>query len=288
MASYAVAHNPRSAISFNESCSRLRRTDHWARAGRQGRRWRRSPRTAGGEAVVLLEKDYIISRFHIGESLLPGKSVELFDRLGVKRSGCEDRHAEVRHRVRPASISDRAKLRRLLRRLGSFQGLGLAGPRSELDELLFRHAGKQGALTLVEGAKVRQVDLSSGPRVLLFRRFFSRRRDTHLAHPFRPSMQVAVTHSSRTSSRASRKTANTTARRCSATFAMPAGSRANVRATSVSVGSSTAGSGLFHWPTARPSVGAGLLGDYLKARDKPLKEYFLDTIAMCPELNDTA
>ena len=34
------------------------------------------------------------------------------------------------------------------------------------------------------------------------------------------------------------------------------------------------------------SVGAVCWAYYLKARDKPLKEYFFDTIAMCPELND--
>ncbi|MES1265284.1 MAG: tryptophan 7-halogenase, partial [Variovorax sp.] len=34
------------------------------------------------------------------------------------------------------------------------------------------------------------------------------------------------------------------------------------------------------------SVGAVCWAYYLKARDKPLKDYFLDTIAMCPELHD--
>ena len=34
------------------------------------------------------------------------------------------------------------------------------------------------------------------------------------------------------------------------------------------------------------SVGAVCWAYYLKARDKPLKDYFFDTIAMCPELND--
>jgi flavin-dependent dehydrogenase len=34
------------------------------------------------------------------------------------------------------------------------------------------------------------------------------------------------------------------------------------------------------------SVGAVCWAYYLKARDKPLKEYFLETIAMCPELHD--
>ncbi|HKX39933.1 MAG TPA: tryptophan 7-halogenase, partial [Burkholderiaceae bacterium] len=34
------------------------------------------------------------------------------------------------------------------------------------------------------------------------------------------------------------------------------------------------------------SVGAVCWAYYLKARDKPLKDYFFDTIAMCPELHD--
>ena len=34
------------------------------------------------------------------------------------------------------------------------------------------------------------------------------------------------------------------------------------------------------------SVGAVCWAYYLKARDKPLKDYFFDTIAMCPELGD--
>jgi len=47
-----------------------------------------------------------------------------------------------------------------------------------------------------------------------------------------------------------------------------------------------AGSGSFRWPTEPPSIGAVCWPYYLKARDKPLKEYFFDTIAMCPELHD--
>ncbi|HRI96816.1 MAG TPA: amidohydrolase family protein, partial [Nocardioides sp.] len=41
-----------------------------------------------------------------------------------------------------------------------------------------------------------------------------------------------------------------------------------------------------HLDHGTTSVGAVCWAYYLKARDKPLKEYFYDTLALCPELHD--
>ena len=78
-----------------------------------------------GRRVVLLEKDHH-PRFHIGESLLPG-NVELFDRLGVKDQVATIGMPKFGIEFVPPDLDDRSYVD-FCRRLGSFQGLGLAGP----------------------------------------------------------------------------------------------------------------------------------------------------------------
>ena len=108
-----------------------------------------------GRQVVVLEKAHH-PRFHIGESLLPA-NVQLFDRLGLRadlermgmpKYGVEFVSPEHDHRsyVEFADAWDKS------------MPYAWQVRRSEMDELLFRHAARQGAQT-VEGCQVRDVTL---------------------------------------------------------------------------------------------------------------------------------
>ncbi len=142
-----------------------------------------------GRQVVLLEKDHH-PRFHIGESLLPA-TVRLFEALGV-------RDQVERIGITKWGIEFISQQQNEPRRYEFADGWdpALASAwqvrRSELDELLFRHAGASGAQTL-EGCRVRKVDFDAdgatidadseqGPR--RWRAQFvvdASGRDTHLA-----------------------------------------------------------------------------------------------------------
>lgn len=111
-----------------------------------------------GHDVVMLEKSHH-PRFHIGESLLP-MNMPLFDRLGVRKEveaiGITKYGAEF---ISPwhAHTSD----------FVFAEAMDKAFPyavhvrRSELDELLFRHAAKRGARTF-EGTRATHVDMDGG------------------------------------------------------------------------------------------------------------------------------
>ena len=197
-----------------------------------------------GRRVVLLEKDHH-PRFHIGESLLPG-NVELFDRLGVKDQVADIGMPKFGIEFVPPDLDDRSYVD-FSEGWDPSKDSAWQVRRSELDELLFRHAGKQGALTL-EGAKVRQVDFDADGAVVRavlaegetrsWRTKFvvdASGRDTLLANKFK-SKQKNPDHNS------------------TALFGHFRNARrleGSARATSASVGSSTAGSGSYRWPTAR-------------------------------------
>jgi flavin-dependent dehydrogenase len=111
-----------------------------------------------GHDVVLFEKAHH-PRFHIGESLLP-MNMPLFDRLGVRaeveRIGIIKYGAEFvspwhEHTSRFCFAEAMDK---------SFP-YALQVRRSQFDELLFRHAARQGARSF-EGQRVRHVDMDAG------------------------------------------------------------------------------------------------------------------------------
>ena len=232
-----------------------------------------------GRQVVMLEKDHH-PRFHIGESLLPG-NVRLFDELGVRaeidrigmpKFGIEFVPTEGTER----SYVDFAE--------GWDPNLKQAWQvrRSEMDEILFRHAGKEGALTL-EGAQVRQVDFDAdGANIGAVlddgtpRRWRARYvvdasgRDTVLANKFK-TKHKSEKHNSTALFGHFRN-----ARR------LPGTREGNISICWFEHG--------WFWfiPLAdgTTSVGAVCWAYYLKRRDKPMKDYFYDTIALCPELHD--
>ena len=232
-----------------------------------------------GRKVVLLEKSHH-PRFHIGESLLPG-NVELFERLGVKDEVAKIGMPKFGIEFVPPDADERSYVD-FSEGWDPSKDSAWQVRRSELDELLFRHAGKEGAQTL-EGAHVRQVDFDAeGAQVQALLEDGSTRtwrtrfvvdasgRDTLLANKFR-SKRKNPAHNS------------------TALFGHFRGARRLEGRREGNISICWFEHGWFWFiPLAdgTTSVGAVCWAYYLKARDKPLKDYFFDTIAMCPELHD--
>ena len=232
-----------------------------------------------GRRVVLLEKEHH-PRFHIGESLLPG-NVELFRRLGVLDQVEKIGMPKFGIEFVPPDLDYRSHVD-FSEGWDPSKDSAWQVRRSELDELLFRHAAREGALT-IEGAKVRQVDFDDAGATVhaalddgSARRWRARfvvdasGRDTLLASKFR-SKQKNPEHNSTALFGHFRNARRLEGRR-----------EGNISICWFEHG--------WFWfiPLAdgSTSVGAVCWAYYLKARDKPLKEYFHDTIAMCPELHD--
>jgi flavin-dependent dehydrogenase len=230
-----------------------------------------------GRDVHVLEKEHH-PRFHIGESLLPA-NVPLFDALGVRAEvekigmakwGVEfvSPHHEHRSFVEFADALDKS------------QPYAWQVRRSELDELLFRHAARSGARTL-EGHRAREVHLDAEGALVEVQRDDGSRatwrcrylvdasgRDTLLANKFK-SKQKHPDHNS------------------SALFAHFRGARRLEGRLEGNITIFWFDHGWFWFiPLAdgTTSIGAVVWPYYLKTRDKPLPEFFRDTIAMCPPL----
>lgn len=230
-----------------------------------------------GRDVVMLEKSQH-PRFHIGESLLPA-NVPLFEKLGLR--GEVERIGMPKWGVEFVSPQHEHS---------SFLEFGDAWDkslpyawqvrRSELDEILFRHAAAQGARTL-ENCHVREVDfdaegatvraqLGDGEQRRWRARFVidASGRDTFLANKMR-AKEKNPKHNS------------------SALFGhfrdaqrLPGQLEGNITIFWFAHG--------WFWfiPLAdgTTSIGAVCWPYYLKSRSKPLKEFFADTIALCPKL----
>lgn len=232
-----------------------------------------------GRDVVVAEKARH-PRFHIGESLLPANA-ELFDRLGVRdqveamgmpKFGIEFVSPDHDHR----SYLEFSEA------WNKSQPYAWQVRRSELDELLFRNAQTRGARAL-EGCRIREVvfdadgalvsgTLDDGTRRTWRARFVvdASGRDTFLAGKLgckrknpRHNTSALFAH-------------YTGARR------LPGRQEGNITLMWFRHG--------WFWfiPLAdgTTSVGAVCWPYYLKARDKPVRQFFDDTIALCPELVD--
>jgi flavin-dependent dehydrogenase len=234
-----------------------------------------------GRDVVLLEKAQH-PRFHIGESLLPG-NVALFDRLGVREQverigmpkyGIEFVSPEHEHRsyLEFADAWDKT------------MPYAWQVRRSELDEMLFRHAAARGAKAF-EGCRVRDVDFDADGATVhaeladaggtkaarCWRARFvldASGRDTLLANKFRCKQRNRAHDSSALFGH------------FTAAERLPGRREGNISILWFEHG--------WFWfiplADATTSVGAVCWPYYLKSRTKPLKEFFHDTIALCPEL----
>jgi flavin-dependent dehydrogenase len=232
-----------------------------------------------GHRVVLLEKD-AHPRFHIGESLLPA-NMPLFEKLGVAREvgaiGMEKWGAKF---VSP--WHDHVAGFEFAEALDPTMPLAYQVRRAELDEILFRRASGVAA-EAHERCRVREVDLGDrerSPAVTAtsedgqVRRWNARfvvdatGRDTFIANRLKIKRRNRAHNSS----------------------AMYGHFR-NARRDS----GREEGNIIIFWfdhgwfwfiplKDGTTSVGAVVWPYYMKARDKPLREYFLETIAMCPAL----
>ncbi len=232
-----------------------------------------------GRQVVLLEKDHH-PRFHIGESLLPG-NVELFDKLGVRDQieaiGLPKFGIEF---VPPDS--DARTYYDFAEGWNPDKGQAWQVRRSQMDEILFRHSAKNGAVAH-EGAQVRSVDfddqgatvgvqMDNGEQRTWRARFVvdASGRDTFLGK------KLGTKHKNPEHNSTALFGHFRNARRLE-----------GKREGNISICWFEHG---WFWfiPLAdgTTSVGAVCWAYYLKRRDKPLKEYFYDTIALCPELHD--
>ncbi len=232
---------------------------------------------ARGRDVVVLEKAHH-PRFHIGESLLPA-NVALFDKLGLRAEveaigmpkwGVEFVSPDHDHRqfVEFADAWDKS------------MPYAWQVRRSELDELLFRNAAARGARTL-EGHRVREVaftndgvdvdvELDDGARRRWRAKFLvdASGRDTLLANQLRCKKKNPRHNSSALYGHFTGATR------------LPGKLEGNISIFWFEHG--------WFWfiPLANgtTSIGAVCWPHYLKSRNKPLPEFFRDTIAMCPEL----
>jgi flavin-dependent dehydrogenase len=233
---------------------------------------------AQGREVWLLEKSQH-PRFHIGESLLPA-NVPLFERLGLRheleRIGMPKWGVEF--------VSPQHEHRSLLEFGDAWdksQPMSWQVRRSELDEILFRHAGERGAHRL-QGCQVRKVDFDREGAIVQAvqgdgsaRRWRARYvvdasgRDTLLARQFEDKHRLPRHNSA-------------------AIFGHFTGAQRLH-------GAKLEGNISIFWfehgwfwfiPLAdgTTSVGATCWPHYLQSRSRPLKEFFLETIAMAPEL----
>ena len=230
-----------------------------------------------GRDVVLLEKARH-PRFHIGESLLPA-NVALFDELGLRpeleRIGMPKWGVEF---VSPDHAHQ--SLLEFGDAWDKTMPYAWQVRRSELDEILFRNAATQGARTL-EGARVDDVRfdadgatvcarLEGGGRGEWRARFVvdASGRDTFLANRLKSKKKIAGHNSA-------------------AMFGHFHGAQRLPGKLEGNISIFWFEHGWFWFiPLAdgTTSVGAVCWPYYLKSRAKPMREFFADTIAMCPQL----
>jgi flavin-dependent dehydrogenase len=230
-----------------------------------------------GRDVVLIEKAHH-PRFHIGESLLPA-NVELFDRLGVRadveRIGMQKWGVEF---VSPDH--DHKSFVEFAEAWDKSMPYAWQVRRSELDELLFRHAAARGARTF-EGWRARQVVFDAdGASVAV---------EPEGAAPQRWRARFVVDASGRDTLLANQlKCKQKNSRHNSS--ALYAHYRGVERLPGKLEGNITIFWFAHGWFWLIPladgttSIGAVCWPYYLKSRTKPLEVFFADTVALCPEL----
>ena len=234
-----------------------------------------------GHRVVLLEKE-AHPRFHIGESLLPA-NVPLFEQLGVAREmeaiGMEKYGATF---VSP--WHDNTAAIEFADAVDPSMPKAYQVRRSEFDEILFRRAARAGVETH-ENCRVRDVDLGSRhapPTVTAagadgevheYRAKFvldATGRDTLLANRLKIKRRNAAHNSA-------------------AMFGHFANAKRDCGKLEGNITIFWFDHGWFWFIPLKDgvtSVGAVVWPYYMKARDKPLREYFQETIALCPALQE--
>lgn len=235
-----------------------------------------------GHRVVVLEKEHH-PRFHIGESLLPA-NLPLFEKLGVadavKAIGMEKWGAEF---VSPWH-ANKSETFRFSDAWDKSMPFSYQVRRSEFDEILIRNAARLGA-EVIEGCRVKDVAFApdhSGAtvhaqhedgRTLHWRARFvvdASGRDTLLGKQFDVKRRNPKHNSSALYGHFTGASRH------------PGQDEGNITIFWFDHG--------WFWliPLADgfTSIGAVVWPHYLKSRTKPVRDFFLDTIAMCPALSE--
>jgi len=232
-----------------------------------------------GIRVVLVEKARH-PRFHIGESLLPA-NLPLLDRLGVgakvRAIGMEKWAAEFispwdgrRQEFQFADSWDKS------------MPFAYQVRRSEFDEILFRRAAELGA-EVIEGCRVTDVEFDADGAATRVHAM----NDAGGARSWRPDFVVDA--SGRDTLLGNRLQAKRRNKRhnSAAIYAHFEGALRHTGKREGNISIFWFDHGWFWFiplSDGATSVGAVVWPSYLKTRTKPVREFFLDTIALCPPL----
>ncbi len=233
-----------------------------------------------GYRVVILEKVHH-PRFHIGESLLPA-NLPLFEKLGVadavKAIGMEKWGAEF---VSPWH-ENKTQTFRFSDAWDKSMPFSYQVRRSELDEILIRNAARLGA-EVIEGCRVRSVVFAadeSGATVHA-QHDDGRTGDWHARFVVDASGRDTLLGKQLDIKRRNPK------HNSSALYAHFSGAARHDGQDEGNITIFWFAHGWFWFiPLAdgATSIGAVVWPHYLKSRSKPVKDFFLDTIALCPAL----
>ena len=233
-----------------------------------------------GHQVVVLEKAHH-PRFHIGESLLPA-NLPLFEKLGVseavKAIGMEKWAAEF---VSPWH-ENKSETFKFGDAWDKSMPFSFQVRRSEFDEILIRNAARLGA-EVIEGCRVKSVafapDHSSATIEAL--------HDDGSAQQWRARFVVDASGRDTLLGKQFGIKRRNPKHNSSAIYAHFTGATRHAGQDEGNISIFWFDHGwLWFIPLAdgNTSIGAVVWPHYLKSRRKPVKEFFLDTIALCPAL----
>lgn len=233
-----------------------------------------------GRNVVLLEKEHH-PRFHIGESLLP-MNLMLFDKMGlgkeIERIGMIKHGAEFVSPQHEKSVTfDFSKA------FNKKYPYAYQVRRSQMDEILFKHAIAKGA-TALEGCRVDAVDFQPGGGAIV-------RAQTEDGEKLSWRTRFVVDATGRDTFLAARLGMKQRNRRhnSAAMFGHFAGARRLAGKAEGNISIFWFDKGWFWFiplVDGSTSVGAVCQPAYLKSRNKDLDAFFMDTIARCPAIAD--
>jgi flavin-dependent dehydrogenase len=233
-----------------------------------------------GRRVVLVEKDRH-PRFHIGESLLPF-NLPLFERLGVKEQ--VERIGMIKYGVEFVSpYHDKAVTREFAQAWDNAFPYSYQVRRSEFDHVLLKNAAAKGA-EVIEGCRVTDVEFPTEGGVLINGRVQG-------GGDFRWEADFLVDASGRDTLLASQLGLKKRNRKhnTAAIFGHFTGARRLPGRAEGHISIFWFDHGWFWFiPLAdgTTSVGAVCPPDYIKSRKTDLTSFFMNTIAMCPEIAD--
>ncbi|HVA15619.1 MAG TPA: NAD(P)/FAD-dependent oxidoreductase [Stellaceae bacterium] len=233
-----------------------------------------------GRDVVLVEKEHH-PRFHIGESLLPMNLV-LFEQMGlreeVERIGMIKFGAEF---VSPHH--DKSITFNFAKAFDKRYPYAYQVRRSQLDEILFKHAGAKGATT-IEGCRVEAVDFQPGGGAVV-------RAQTEDGKTRQWRARFVVDATGRDTFLASRLDMKRRNRRhnSAAMFGHFTGARRLPGKAEGNISIFWFDKGWFWFiplVDGSTSVGAVCRPEYIKSRKADFDSFFMDTIARCPAIAD--